>query len=213
MKFGERLKAARKNEDLKQGEVAQKLHVLRQTISNWENDKAYPDINSLIKISDFYNLSLDTLLKEDQGMTEHLSKKEFTNKINIGLILINLVMGILFLSCLYEISYVENYFMGIFLLIGAMISGILAMHMKYSLKYYGIEGDEFLDDNFYGANKLLKWGSRNVMLIVLLCGSVFMLWTNSKDDLASYFVYSGLAIVMIIFMIKSAFEIKKQSKK
>ncbi|MCF6515372.1 helix-turn-helix domain-containing protein [Lactobacillus sp. S2-2] len=213
MQFSERLKAARKNEDLTQDEVAQKLHVLRQTISNWENGKAYPDINSLIKISDFYNLSLDTLLKEDQDMTEHLSKKEFTNKINIGLILIKIVMGILSLSCLYEISYVEDFFMGIFLLIGVILAGILSNYIKYSLKYYGIEEDEFLDDNFYGANKLLKWGSQNVMLIFLFFGSIFMLWTNPKNDKAGYIFYISLSIIIIAFMIKSGIDIKKQSKK
>ena len=47
----------------------------RQTISGWENEISYPDIINLIKLSDYYHVSLDTLLKEDRGMREYLEKK------------------------------------------------------------------------------------------------------------------------------------------
>ena len=49
-----------------QQEVANKLFVTRQTISNWENGKNFPDIPTLIKISDQFELSLDYLLKGDE---------------------------------------------------------------------------------------------------------------------------------------------------
>ncbi|MDC7952748.1 helix-turn-helix transcriptional regulator [Liquorilactobacillus mali] len=47
----------------------------RQTISSWENEKTYPDIYSLIKLSNYYHILLDTLLKEDTGMREYLEKE------------------------------------------------------------------------------------------------------------------------------------------
>lgn len=50
---------------LTQQAVAEKLHVTRQAVSSWENGKSYPDIPSLIAISDFYALSLDYMLKGD----------------------------------------------------------------------------------------------------------------------------------------------------
>ncbi|WP_252898234.1 helix-turn-helix domain-containing protein [Apilactobacillus ozensis] len=68
-------KNERKNKNVSQSEVAKYLHVSRNTISNWENERSYPDIDSLVKISDYYNVSLDTLLKEDIGMKDYLSKK------------------------------------------------------------------------------------------------------------------------------------------
>jgi len=63
MRFGERLKKARSDMNLTQGDVANELYVTRQTISSWENEKTYPDISSLIQLSNYYQISLDTLLK------------------------------------------------------------------------------------------------------------------------------------------------------
>ena len=48
-----------------QEELADKLYVSRQTISSWENDKSYPDIHSLLMLSDLFGVSLDSLIKGD----------------------------------------------------------------------------------------------------------------------------------------------------
>ena len=78
--IGSKIKAARLEKKLTQEQVAEILGVSRQTISNWENEKSYPDIISVIKMSDCYEVSLDYLLKgeqKDQKMAEHL--EESTN--------------------------------------------------------------------------------------------------------------------------------------
>lgn len=54
--------------------MADFLGVSRQTISNWENNKSYPDIISLIKISDYYEITLDELVKGDPQMVNYLSE-------------------------------------------------------------------------------------------------------------------------------------------
>ncbi|MBQ8227535.1 MAG: helix-turn-helix transcriptional regulator [Clostridia bacterium] len=77
MDIGQKLKTARINCDLTQEFVAEKIGVSRQTISNWENNKTYPDIVSVIALSDLYSVSLDSLLKEDKKMVEYL--EESTN--------------------------------------------------------------------------------------------------------------------------------------
>ncbi|MCH5465483.1 helix-turn-helix domain-containing protein [Levilactobacillus tujiorum] len=81
MEFGERLKQTRQQQNLTQSAVAEVLHVSRQTISSWETGNSYPSIDSLIELSDFYHLSLDTLLKEDKGMTDTLRKPEVLKEI------------------------------------------------------------------------------------------------------------------------------------
>lgn len=81
MKFGDRLKKSRLEKGLTQEQVAQRFYVTRQTISGWENEISYPDIINLIKLSDYYHVSLDTLLKEDRGMREYLEKKEVTKSL------------------------------------------------------------------------------------------------------------------------------------
>ena len=66
--IGSKIKAARLEKKLTQEQVAELLGVSRQTISNWENEKSYPDIISVIKMSECYDVSLDYLLKGEQKM-------------------------------------------------------------------------------------------------------------------------------------------------
>ncbi|MFC6181188.1 helix-turn-helix domain-containing protein [Lactiplantibacillus daowaiensis] len=81
MRFGEHLKQARLSQQLTQKDVAEQLHVSRQTISSWETEHSYPDIDSLLRLSDFYGLSLDTLLREDTGMTDYLRRQDVRQQI------------------------------------------------------------------------------------------------------------------------------------
>ena len=60
--LNEILKEKRKELDLTQQHVADHLNVTRQTVSSWEVGKSFPDISTLIKISDFYQLSLDYII-------------------------------------------------------------------------------------------------------------------------------------------------------
>lgn len=69
--IGSKIKAARIEKKLTQEQVADLLGVSRQTISNWENEKSYPDIISVIKMSEYYNVSLDYLLKGEEKMKSY----------------------------------------------------------------------------------------------------------------------------------------------
>ncbi|MBQ8834283.1 MAG: helix-turn-helix transcriptional regulator [Oscillospiraceae bacterium] len=71
MELGQKLKDARSRADMSQEALAKAIGVSRQTISNWENGRSYPDIGSLLKLSDLYGLSLDEMLKEDQAVKAH----------------------------------------------------------------------------------------------------------------------------------------------
>ncbi|MCR4782558.1 MAG: helix-turn-helix domain-containing protein, partial [Lachnospiraceae bacterium] len=65
MELGNRIKELRKVQNINQDELAEKLFVSRQTISNWENDKSYPDIQSVLLLSETFGVSVDQLLKGD----------------------------------------------------------------------------------------------------------------------------------------------------
>ena len=69
--IGSKIKAARLEKNMMQEQVAVLLEVSRQTISNWENAKSYPDIVSVIKMSECYDVSLDYLLKGEQKMNTY----------------------------------------------------------------------------------------------------------------------------------------------
>lgn len=83
------------------GNGCRKINVSRQTISNWENEKSYPDIISVIELSSLYSISLDDLLKGDEKMMEHL--EESTNVVKstrklIGAIILNIITVILLIT-------------------------------------------------------------------------------------------------------------------
>ncbi|MFC5631565.1 MULTISPECIES: helix-turn-helix domain-containing protein [Streptococcus] len=71
MELHSRLVDLRKSKQLSQEELAEKLYVSRQTISNWERGKTYPDINSLLLIATFFDVSLDNLIKGDVDIMKH----------------------------------------------------------------------------------------------------------------------------------------------
>ena len=65
MELGKQIREYRKRLNLSQDELAEKIFVSRQSISNWENDKTYPDIHSLLLLSSLFPVSLDNLVKGD----------------------------------------------------------------------------------------------------------------------------------------------------
>lgn len=64
MKFNEKLIELRKAKGLSQEELGNELGVSRQTISKWELGQSYPDFQKLVLLSDFFNISLDKLIKD-----------------------------------------------------------------------------------------------------------------------------------------------------
>ena len=59
MNLGSQIKKYRSELSMSQDELAEKLFVSRQSVSNWENDKTYPDIKSLLLLSEVFQVSLD----------------------------------------------------------------------------------------------------------------------------------------------------------
>lgn len=74
MEIGQKLRQARLDCRLTQEAVAERVGVTRQTVSNWENNRSYPDIASLLALGDLYSLTLDELLKGDVAMIRHLEE-------------------------------------------------------------------------------------------------------------------------------------------
>lgn len=72
MTFGERLYKLRTNKNISQEALAELLDVSRQSISKWENDKAYPEMTRLLFMSDYFDVSLDYLMRgiEDEETSE-----------------------------------------------------------------------------------------------------------------------------------------------
>ena len=77
MEIGKQIKKYRTEMELSQEELSEKIFVSRQTISNWENNKNYPDVKSLLLLSSLFNVSLDILIKGDlEEMKEQIKKED-----------------------------------------------------------------------------------------------------------------------------------------
>ena len=74
MNLGEQIKKRRIELNTTQEELANKLNVTRSAVSNWETEKNYPDLQTIVNISDELNISLDTLLKGDRKLIDKITK-------------------------------------------------------------------------------------------------------------------------------------------
>lgn len=75
MEISKCIKDSRQKNNISQESLAEQLNVSRQTISSWETGKSYPDIVSVIKMSDIFNISLDKMLKEDTKLINNMQEK------------------------------------------------------------------------------------------------------------------------------------------
>ena len=80
MELGKQIKKHRVTAQLSQEELAERIYVSRQTISNWENDKSYPDVNSLVLLSETFQVSLDKLIKGDIDIMKDVIQREEVEK-------------------------------------------------------------------------------------------------------------------------------------
>ena len=78
--FGKRLASIRKENDLTQSDIAEKLHVSSQAVSKWENDITSPDIPTMITLSEIFHMSLDELVGKESTQPKCLPEEERKDK-------------------------------------------------------------------------------------------------------------------------------------
>lgn len=140
MGIGEKIKRARAEMGLTQEQAAEALMVSRQTISNWENGKSLPDIVSVIKMSELYQISLDELLKGDHVMMKKIEKDTKlvkTEKKVLRYAFVSIIMGILLvtLGAFFEGNPVIEF------LRGAIPWILLGVALLLALLYLDKQGD------------------------------------------------------------------------
>ena len=131
MSFGNRLYELRKSRNISQEELAELLDVSRQSISKWENDKAYPEMTRLLYMSDYFGVSLDYLMRgvekdehHDEASTAFQAKNMLTvwntflsnlsgRQRKMMVVLYGLLVCVLVLAAynlLYEMGYIIGKF-------------------------------------------------------------------------------------------------------
>ena len=93
MDIGQKILEIRKAEGLSQTEFAEKFHVTRQTVSNWEHGKNYPDMETLMRISDEYGITFDELIKKDRELIRSIDRsRRVARKSVIAFTIIGIIM-------------------------------------------------------------------------------------------------------------------------
>ena len=108
MNVGARIKKHREKQNISQDELALKVFVSRQTISNWETNKSYPDIKSLTMLSNIFHVTLDDFIKGDIEEMKRIVSKEKIEKFNIMSYIFLAEMLILMFSA-YPLFSIDGY--------------------------------------------------------------------------------------------------------
>lgn len=178
--IGSKIKAARVEKKFTQEQVAEVLGVSRQTISNWENGKSYPDIISVIKMSECYGVSLDYLLKGEEKMSAYYDFLEESTNVVKSTGNRNKIIIILSYLLIWSLAMIVFWF---------FTSGSDAM--GYSLMYLWIilPVTTFVESVLIGKNDFWgkgKWGS------TLFFGLMYMLAEYGTFKMANNIAFNKL---------------------
>ncbi len=124
--LGEQLQRLREEKNMSREDLAHEMNVSRQAVYKWENNKGYPDIENLIKLSELYNITLDELIKGDRSFQRKIEIDSKKHKAE-DILDVGFVIGIILV------------FLGLFLDLGALsvgvtILGFLTMFFYEDLK-------------------------------------------------------------------------------
>ncbi len=106
LQFANVLRKKRKELHLTQQQLADQLHVTRQTLSRWGNNLSYPNLDTLVNLSEYLTIPLDILLKGDENpMVNKISQDVRDKRKYKRYLLIILVILILLFSWLSILGY------------------------------------------------------------------------------------------------------------
>ncbi len=187
MELGKRIAEIRKELGLTQEGLAEICSVTRQTISNWENGKSYPDLETLVLISDTFDVSLDAMLKGDRKMVSEITKdqkhgKKIAFKLIVAIILtIAIIVGGYSYAYLHE-TYIPYGESGI----TVTDSGAMFTDRNYSCYYGSSYVTETVGDEIFCVE------------LIYLTDSIYSRYLEKKSDaqipIASYGESSGQSI-------------------
>ena len=138
MELGNRIKTFREKMNMSQEELADTVYTSRQTISNWENDKTYPDINSLKLLSNTFDVSLDNLVEGDiEKMKKTINENDRKGFIALSKIY-SIELIIMICSSYPLLKFVGTIGLGIWILI-TLITIITAFEIEKIKSEYDVQ--------------------------------------------------------------------------
>lgn len=161
MDFGNKIQLQRKKKGMTQEELGEELNVSRQTITKWESNQSFPEIKKIIKLSYFFGVTIDYLLKdeiedEEKNISLTIEKEEkniFSTKIK--LLIIPLIISFVGMLILYVDSYI---------------------HPITTTDWDGTYYDGFFGYLYINGRKELFF----ILLLIFFINTIFILYFNKK---------------------------------
>ena len=137
MNLSKQIKNYRTRDNFSQEDLAEKLYVSRQTISNWENAKSYPDIHNLLLMSVIFKVSLDDLVKGDLEMMKNEIQNGQLNKWTFSIILF-MLSGVILIGPMMSWLGTKGLILPFALIAVSLFSAHKVEHIKkkHNLKTY-----------------------------------------------------------------------------
>lgn len=111
MSLGENLQFLRKKENITQEQLAEQLNVSRQSVSKWESDSAYPEMDKLLQLCNLFHCSMDDLVQKEISQVYIEDKADYDNHFNEFSKYVSLAVGIILLGLsVMNLIYGINYF-------------------------------------------------------------------------------------------------------
>ncbi len=171
MKIGETILKLREEKQMSQEEFAQYFHVTRQTISNWEKEKSFPDLQTLVRISDAAGVSLDAMLRDNFEIVQQIDKK--VKHLKLFKIGTAIIAAVIFMS----VSYFGMQSVKQNRIVHAMESNLKELEFEKNGNNYCLEDDDFRYDVYlFDRPAIWKWNQE------LDSGEKFVVGTYTKND-------------------------------
>lgn len=138
MELGNQMKKYRGELSLSQDALAEKIYVSRQTISNWETGKSYPDVNSLIRMSEVFGISVDSLLKGDVEEMKKIINEDDINEFTKLSWIFTLMFFAVLITPVPLAKFLGLWGLGIWGLIAAA-AVVMAIHIEKKKKHFNIQ--------------------------------------------------------------------------
>lgn len=178
MEIGNHISKYRKQKNLSQEELAEKIYVSRQTVSNWERHKNYPDIQSLLMLATLFEVSLDELVKGDlEEMEKEIEQSKIQTFNRYGVVL-TILMMLMILSAMPLAYFWDWIGFGIWAII-ALVTLWVAFRVEKLKKQNDIQTYKEIEAFMNGKtldhkNKIIEQAKAPYQKILLAIGSAFI---------------------------------------
>ena len=215
MSLGENLQFLRKRDNITQEQLAEKLDVSRQSVSKWESDTTYPEMDKLIQLCQMFHCSMDDLV---QGYIKDIhveDKTEYDNHMNqfskimalaVGGILLGISLMLFVYGCNQFIGIeIKEEFTGIIFFIFLTIS--VAAFIVMGIQHADFEDKHPILENFYTQKEIDAFNKKFSIMIaagvsVILIGIIIILGAEAAYPQIDYYEYleSLLSSVFMLFI-------------